>query len=135
VVRSHRPGDVFELVFPCILEQNLQLVLCILLNALRYADAARIRNSLQTRRHVHTSAEDVPPSLITSPKFTPMWNSTFFPRPVGISICHAALNVDRTAHRIHHAAEFRKHSIASVLDDRPRYSVILGIDQDAQMFL
>jgi hypothetical protein len=86
VVRSHRPGDVFELVFPCILEQNLQLVLCILLNALRYADAARIRNSLQTRRHVHTSAEDVPPSLITSPKFTPMWNSTFFPRPVGISI-------------------------------------------------
>jgi hypothetical protein len=44
VVRSHGPGDIFELMFASILEQNFQLVLCALSDAPRHADAARIRN-------------------------------------------------------------------------------------------
>jgi hypothetical protein len=59
VARSERSSDVFDLVFASILEQNLPLVLCILLNALRHANATGIRNSFQTYRHVHTIAEDV----------------------------------------------------------------------------
>jgi hypothetical protein len=54
---------------------------------------------------------------------------------VGISLCHAALDFDRTALRVHHAAELRKHPIASVLDDPTAIFGDFGIDEDAQMFL
>src|SRR5215472_9593526 len=101
-------------MFASILEQNLQLVLCVVLNAFRHADAARNCNSFQTHRHVHTIAEYVPAidddiaNVYPNAKFDPL-----FLRYVGISLSHATLDFDRTANCIDDAIEICKHSVAS----------------------
>jgi hypothetical protein len=54
----------------------LHSVAAIVLNAVRDADAARIRSSFQTHHHVHTVAEDV----------ADVYRGILFPRYVGIAL-------------------------------------------------
>ena len=48
---------------------------------------------------------------------------------LGIALCHASLNIDRTTHCVYDAAELSKQPISGVLDDPPTVLGDLGIDQ------
>jgi hypothetical protein len=48
---------------------------------------------------------------------------------------HAALDIESTPDRIHHAAELSEQPISGVLDDPPTVLSDLGIDERAQMVL
>ena len=54
---------------------------------------------------------------------------------IGIAFGHAALNVDRVAHRVDDADEFHQHAVARGLDDTATVLGDLGIDQFLAMRL
>jgi hypothetical protein len=56
------------------------------------------------------------------------WNS-------GVTLGHSPLDLDSASHRIHHAAELGKQSVAGVLDNPPTMLGDLGIDKRVQVVL
>ena len=52
-------------------------------------------------------------------------------RQAGVALDEAVLNLDRAAHRVDHAAELDKNSVAGALDDASVMRVDGGVDQIA----
>jgi hypothetical protein len=100
------------------------------------ADAAGFRQAFQSRRHVHPIAEDIITvgddvvDIDADAKLDPL-----FLWYVGIAFQHAPLDIKRTAHRVHDAAELSQQPISGVLDDPPTVLTDLRIDERAQMAL
>src|SRR5262249_7388949 len=94
------------------------------------------RSSISSRGHIHAIAEDVATvdhhisDIDANAELNPL-----FLRHVGIALCHAALNIDSAAHRVHDATELSKQPISGVLDNPPTMLSDLGIDERAQVIL
>src|SRR5260370_22198550 len=118
------------------LEGYMERFLGVLRNTSRNADAAWLRQSFQTCRHVHAVAEDVATIDDDVADIDP--NAKLDPlllRHVGVALHHATLDIKSTAHGVDRAAELSQHSVASVLDNASTVFADLGIDEDTQMFL
>src|SRR5262249_27681877 len=54
---------------------------------------------------------------------------------LGVTLRHAALDIDGTPHRVHDAAELSQQPISGVLDNPPSVLSDLGIDKGTQVIL
>jgi hypothetical protein len=72
-------------------------------------------------------------STITSPRLNPNSEADArVLRDIGIAVNHRALDLDGTAHGIHHAWKLRQHA-AGVLDDAAAVLLDLGVNQLVEM--
>jgi len=135
-VDPHWTRYVLERLLARVLEGNVKLPLDVLQHSTRNADTPRLRNPLQTHRHVHAIPEDVATvdddvtdiDADTELNLLLVWH-------LGIALGHSALDIKSAANRVHYAAELSQQSISGVLDDPPTVLSDLGIDERAQMVL
>ena len=126
-IYSHRPSDILQLMFACILECKVQFVPRILLNSSRHTDATRERQPLQPRSNVYAIAINViffnknVAHVDTHAKLNP-----FILKYVGIARGHTALNFDSATYRIDNTAELHHMPSPAFLTTCPRCSAILG---------
>src|SRR5262249_22006504 len=126
----HRPGDILQPLLAQIVEGDVELAARILLNPAGDADATRLRESLQTCRHVHTVAIDVAgldhdvADIDAEAKLDPLlrWDT-------GTALSHAALDLDSAAQGIDHARELRQQTVPSGLHNPPTMFGNLPIDE------
>src|SRR5262245_21536817 len=130
VIDPHRPRDIFKLLFARIYEGNIDLALSIFLHSTRYADAARLCQSLQPSSYIHAVPEDVPAvdddvaDVDADPKLDPSVRLHS-----GISLAHAALDFGGAAHRIDRACKLDQCAVALSLDDAAMVLRDLGINK------
>jgi hypothetical protein len=98
--------NVLEVLLAGIIKCNVEFIADLSVGILGNANAARLRNGLEACRYVDPVAEYVPVIFdnITNIDAYPELNS-IVRRYVCIAIRHAALNIDRTAHRVHNTIE------------------------------
>ncbi len=95
----------------------------------RNHDAAGIGQRLQTRRHIDAVSENViaiendVADIDADAEFDALVR-----RNLGVTLGHAALDIDRATDGVDHAHEFHEHSIARRLDDSAAMFGDLGID-------
>ena len=56
---SHKLSNVLQLLLACVFEVDVELALCVLLNASRNADAAGLRYPFQTYRNIDPITKDI----------------------------------------------------------------------------
>jgi hypothetical protein len=132
----HWPCDVLELPFACILEGDIEFAPNLPVRVIRDAYATGLRQSLQTRRHIHAVAENVTSidDDITDIDADAELDALLIRHP-GIALGHPALDIKSAAHCVHYAAKFSQHPVSGVLDDPATVFGDLGIDKSAQMGL
>ncbi len=111
-------------------EGNVELAANVLVDARRHADAAGFRHRFQTRRHIDAVAENVAAvdddvaDVDADAELDALVGGD-----LGVARDHAALQVDRAAHRIDDALELHQNAVVGGLDDAPAVLRDLGIDQ------
>jgi hypothetical protein len=124
------------LLFACVHEGKIELAPNLPVRVIGDANATWLRQSLQTRCHIHAVAENVTPidndvaDIDAHTEFDALliWH----PR---IALGHPALDIKGAAHCVHYAAKLGQHPVAGVLDDPATVFGNLGIDKSAQMGL
>ena len=94
------------------------------MRALAYANAARFRQTLQTRRYVDAIPENI--AIVdddVADVYADAKCNTLVCRNAGIAFGHLALNVDRAAHGVDNTAKLDQQTIAGGLNDT---AVIFG---------
>ena len=132
----HRPCDVLELPFACILEGDIELAPNLAVCVIGDANATGRRQSLQTRRYIHAVAENVTSidddvaDIDAHAELDALliWH-------LCIALGHPALDIKSAAHCVHYAAKLSQHPVPGVLDDPATVFGNLGIDKSAQMVL
>ena len=132
----HWPCDVLELPFAYILEGDIELAPNLPVRVIRDANAAGLRQSLQTRRHIHAVAENVTSidDDVADIDAHAELDALLIWHP-GIALGHPALDIKSAAHCVHYAAKLSQHPVSGVLDDPATVFGNLGIDKSAQMGL
>src|SRR5262249_44516737 len=131
---SHRRCNILEMPHSSILELDFELVPHLPVGIFGDADAPRFRDPFQTCRHVDAVAEnaaDVQDDIAEINADAEL--DPFVRRHALVALRHAALNMDRAAHRVHDAAELDQHPIAGGFNDAPAVFGDAGIKNDAQM--
>src|SRR5499426_815009 len=129
-IHPHRPRDVLELPVAYILEGDIDLPLHVFLHATRYADSTRLRQPLQTCRHVHAVAVNV--SAIDNDVTDIDAHAELDPLVLwlgAVALDHFRLYLDGAAYRVHNACELHQHSVADNLNDAPAVFLDFWIDQ------
>ena len=135
-VGTHWPCDIFEALLADVIEGNIQLVAHIFVDSTRDADAAGLRQTLQTRRDVHAVPVDVVrinddvAEIDPDAKCNPLIASN-----TSIALAHLLLHLDSAASCIDDAMKLNEHPIASRLHDTAVMLFDLRIDQFAPMSL
>src|SRR5262244_2364331 len=96
--------DVLERLLAQILDIESDLAARVIEHGLRYADAARLRQTLQSSSNVNPIAIEVAPLDDYIAKVDP--DAEFYAflwRDIGIAFAHALLDLDRARYRIHNA--------------------------------
>jgi len=125
-----RTGDVLDFPCPEVLESQAQLVEHIVADRAADANAAGLRQRLQTRRDVDAVTKNIVvidddvADVDADPEVDALLG-----RQTRIPLGHAALHVDRAAHRVDDAGELQQQSIAGSLDDPAVVLSDLGVDQ------
>src|SRR5258707_15452188 len=120
MVNSHWVLDVLELLLASILESDIEFAPSVLLHPTRHADATGLCKALHACRHVHAITEDVATvdhyvaDIDADAKL-----DALFLWHVDVALSHAALDINRTTHRVHYAAELSQQPISGVFDDTP----------------
>ncbi len=100
-----------------------------------HADAAGVGDAFNAGSNVHAIPEDVTAidddvaDVDADAEVNPR-----FRRHPGIASGHALLDIDRTTHGIHSAAEFSQHPVSGVLDDPPTILRDLRIHDGRKVF-
>jgi len=100
------------------------------------ANATAIRDAFEPRRNVGAAPKNIASifddvaNVDTNPELNPL-----ILRHLGVTLSHPALNLDRTAHRLHDTAELGQQPISSVLDNPPTVLGDLRIEEGAQVIL
>ncbi len=115
---SHWLGDVLEVLLADIVEADLDLAPNLSISVIRYANAARLGNTLQPSSDIDSVAKDI---VVVNDDITNMdadaeFNSDIL-RDVGILRSHCALDFDGAAGGIDCAGEFHEHAVTCCLDD------------------
>ena len=125
-----RTGDVLDLLRAEILEGKAQLVQDLIAHDPADADPARIGQRLQPRGDIDAIAEDV---VAVDDDVADIDADAKVESLIGCNACvalrHAALHVDRAAHRIDDAREFHQQAVTGGLDDPAVVFGDLGIDK------
>ena len=115
---ADRARNVLDYLLAQVLEAEAQLVAHLIVDIARNQDAARLGECFQPRCHIDAIAvniiliaDDVA-DVDADAKFDATIRSH-----IGIAFGHAALDVDRVAHRVDDAHELHQHPIARGLDD------------------
>jgi hypothetical protein len=131
-ISMHRAGDVLDLLLALVLEREVELVAHLIAHNPADADPAGFGQGLEARGDVDAVAVDV---ALIDDDVTDIDADAKLDAPIGgrsrIARSHFALHLDRTAHRVYHAAEFDQHAVAGGLDDPPTMLGNLRIDQFA----
>ena len=129
-LRGHRPsdceqigpdrlGDVLELDWAKIIDRKIEPGSHLAIRVFGEADTVWLRDALQPRSDVDAVAHQVAVALFDD--IAQMDADTELDAPLGrqpsIALDHAALDLDRAAHGVDHAAKFDKCAIACPLDD------------------
>ena len=132
----HRPRNVLELPFACILEGDIKLALDLPVHFSGDANAARLRQALQTRCHIHVVAENVTSidDDVAGVDSNPELDALLI-RHLGVSLGHPTLNIKSAADCVHYAAELSQQPITGVLDNTAVVFGNLGMDEGVQMVL
>ena len=132
----HRPSDVLELPFACILECDIELAPNLPVRVIRNANASGLRQSLQTRCHVHAIAENVTSidDDVADIDAHAELDALIIWHP-GIALDNPALDIECATHCVHYATKLSQHPVSGVLDDPTTVFGNLGIDKSAQMGL
>ena len=122
--------DVLDGLLAEILEAEAQLVAYLIVDIARNQDAARVGECFQPRGHIDAIAVDI---ILIADDVADVDADTKFDatisRYIGIAFGHAALDVDRIAHRVDDTDEFHQHAVARGLDDTATVLDDFGIDQ------
>src|SRR4029077_10230976 len=117
-IGTHRAGDVLDLLLTHVLERDGELVAHLVAHHPADADAAWFGQGFEARRDVDAIAEDV---LLIDHDVAEVDADAEFDasllRHAGVALSHLALHLDRATHRIDHAGEFNKQTIARRLHD------------------
>src|SRR5262249_28057843 len=117
-IETNRVLDVLELLYAQVLEREIELLVDLLVNRLRHADAARARDRLQSRRDVHAIAVDV---VILHDHIAKVYaDSGLHPlgwRAAGVGDRLGVLDRLRTAPRVDPAVELAEHGVTRRVDD------------------
>jgi hypothetical protein len=132
----HRPCDVLELLFACVLEGDIELAPNLPVRIFGDTNATGLRQSLQTRCHIHAIAENV---ISIDDDIADIYAYPELDAPLiwhlGIALGHPALDIKSAAQCVHYAAKLSQHPVPGVLDDPATVFSDLGIDKRAQMVL
>jgi hypothetical protein len=111
-------GDVLHRLLAAVGERERQLVAHLLVCRSGDADAARFRQRLQPRRHVHTVAEQIAP---LDDDVADIDAGAQFDAAVGrqprVAHEHPALDRDGASHRLHRRGELDQEGVAHGLED------------------
>jgi hypothetical protein len=136
--------DVLERARALETEGQGELVAYLLVDARRQHDGAGLGQRVQARRDVDSVAEhvlvrddDVAQVQADAEGLAPLG------RQVGIALAHAALQLDRRAHRLDRAGELHQHAVADrlhdaaakTLDDRPDQLGKMGPQVEQRLLL
>jgi hypothetical protein len=124
------------MLFACVLEGDIELAPNLPVRIFGNTNATGLRNSLQTRCHIHAIAENVISidddiaDIYAYPELDALliWH-------LGIALGHPALDIKSAAQCVHYAAKLSQHPVPGVLDDPATVFSDLGIDKSAQMGL
>ena len=114
-----RLGDVLELGRAEIADRQIEPPLDLPIGVLGKTDCAGRANALEPRGDVDAVAHQVAVGLFDD---VAQMNADAkldapFRRQAGVALDHAALDFDRAAHRVDHAAELDEAAVASALDE------------------
>ena len=100
------------------------------IRVVRDADAARLGHAFQPRGDVDAVAEDVVAldDDVAEIDADAELDAAVL-RHIGVALGHAALHLDRAAHRVDDAGELDQHAVAGGLDDAAAVLGDLGIDK------
>jgi len=133
-IGSDRPVDVLQRACAQGTERQGELVADLLVDAGRQHDRAGLRQSLQARREVDRVAEHV---LVRHDDVAQMQTDAERLATLGgrvdVALEHAALQLDRRAHRLDGAGEFHQHAVAHRLDDTAMEALDHRADELGQM--
>ena len=129
-IGADRSRNILDVAVAEIVEAEAQLVAHLVADHPRHQNAAGFRQTLQPRRDIDPVAIDVVAvhdhvaDIDTDPEIDPRLRGN-----VGVSLQHAALDFDYTAHCVHDRGELDQHAIPGGLDDATAVLGDLGIDQ------
>jgi hypothetical protein len=128
----HRPRNVLELPFACILEGDIKLAPDLPMHFSGDANATGLRQALQTRCYVHVVAENIASidDDVADVDANPELDALRI-RHLGVALGHSTLNIKSAAGCVHYAAKLSQQPIAGVLDDTAAVFGNLGIDEGA----
>jgi hypothetical protein len=93
-------------------------------------DRAGLGEGLQSRRDIHTVAEDIVTLCDHVAKIDADAELyAFFRRSCRVALGHSPLHLNRAAHRVHHALELGEEAVSGVLDHPPAVLGDLGVNQ------
>jgi hypothetical protein len=123
------PRDILERLLAHVFEGEVEAARRILLDAGRDADAARLGQAFEPRRHVHTVSEDVAilDDDVANVDADAELDATV-QRQRGVAFGHCRLHHGCTTQRVDDAGEFDQHSVAGRLDDAASMARDLRID-------
>src|SRR6516225_9249559 len=128
--------DVLERLLAQIIDVEGNLAASVIEDRLRYADAARLRQSLQPRRNVHPVAIEVAPLDYHIAKVDPDAEFYSFLRShIGIACAHALLDLDRATYRIHDTWKLNEDAITHRFHDATAVLLVLRVDQFSAILL
>ena len=130
------PCDVLELPFAYVLDGDIELAPNLPVRVIRDAYATGLRQSLQTRCHIHAIAENITSidDDVADIDAHAELDALLIWHP-GIALGHPALDIKSAAHCVHYAAKLSQHSVPGVLDDPATVFGNLRINKSAQMGL
>src|SRR5215471_19205799 len=116
-IDPRRSRNILKRPLTCVHEVDIELTLCVLMDASGHAYAARLRNAFQAHGYVHAITENV--TTIDDDVADIDANAEFDPlllRYTRVAFRHATLDIDGAANRVDHAWEFSEHPIAGILN-------------------
>jgi hypothetical protein len=128
----YRLSNILQRQFAEITKGQWERLLGVIVDASRDAEAAWLANTLEPCCDVDAITKDVMAIDDDVADIDPDAELEPFLGPLGrIALRHAALYLDRTAHRLHDARKLDKHAIAGGFDDATTMLADLWIDQGA----
>jgi hypothetical protein len=132
----YRPGDVLDALFTEVIEGIGEPVADMVADRARDADAAGLRQCLQSRRDVDAVAVDVVAIGDDIAEVDPdAKRDAFVLGRRSVAVDHRALDLGGTSDCIEDAQEFHQHAVAGGLDDAPVMLPDFRIDKLATMRL
>ena len=125
----HRLGNVLEGLRPKVVAGNLDLAPDLPIGVIRHANSARLGDAFKPRGNIDAVTEDVVvikndvTDVDADAKFDPL-----ILRHGGVLFGNAALDLNRTAHRIYCAGKFDQHAVAGRLDDAASMGGYSGVN-------